>query len=136
MMALSAYGRLGREPKPITTKTGKAMTVASLAVTVPSREDGETVDATQWLSVTAFGRIADDLAQLGKGDMVSVMGRVQLRRYQSQDGAAREDLELVADSLVSARTSRPAGKGKARSSSSLTSTPDHAPPEFDDEIPF
>ena len=41
MMTLSAYGRLGREPKPITTKTGKAMTVASLAVTVPSREDGE-----------------------------------------------------------------------------------------------
>ena len=28
VMTLSAYGRLGREPKPITTKTGKAMTVA------------------------------------------------------------------------------------------------------------
>ena len=56
MMTLSAYGRLGREPKPITTKTGKAMTVASLAVTVPSREDGERVDATQWVSATRLGQ--------------------------------------------------------------------------------
>ena len=131
-MTLSAYGRLGREPKPITTKTGKAMTVASLAVTVPSREDGETVDGTQWLSVTAFGKLADDLAQLGKGDMVSVIGRAQLRRYQTQDGADREDLELVADSLMSARTSRPSRR-KASSGAS-TSSPDPEP-EFDDDIP-
>ena len=27
MMTLSAYGRLGRDPRPVTTKTGKAMTV-------------------------------------------------------------------------------------------------------------
>ena len=136
MMTLSAYGRLGREPKPITTKTGKAMTVASLAVTVPSREDGETVDATQWVSVTAFGKLADDLARHGKGEMVAVIGRAQLNRYQAQDGAAREDLGLVADSLMSARTSRPAGKRKASSGSS-TSSPDPGPePEFNDDIPF
>ena len=55
MMALSVYGRLGREPRAITTRTGKAMTVASIAVTVPSREDGETVDATQWVSVSIRG---------------------------------------------------------------------------------
>ena len=134
MMTLSVYGRLGREPRPITTKTGKAMTVASLAVTVPSREDGETVDATQWLSVTAFGRIADDLAALGKGDMVAVIGRAQLNRYQAQDGGAREDLGLVADSLVSARTSRP-GKRKARSEGPSTSSPGREP-EFNDDIPF
>ena len=37
MMTLSAYGRLGRDPKPITTRTGKAMAVASLAVTVSAQ---------------------------------------------------------------------------------------------------
>ena len=55
--------------------------------------------------------------------MVSVMGRAQLRRYQTQDGADREDLELVADSLVSARTSRPSGKRTASSPPSSGSIP-------------
>ena len=92
MMTLSAYGRLGRDPKPITTRTGKAMAVASLAVTVSLREDGETVDATQWVNITAFGKVADDLARHSKGEMLSVIGRAQLNRYRPQDGATRDDL--------------------------------------------
>ena len=98
------------------------MTVASLAVTVPLREGGETVDATQWLNVTAFGRLADDLAQHGKGEMVAVIGRAQLRRYQAQDGGAREEIGIVADSLVSARTSRPSSGKRTASSGSSTSS--------------
>ena len=60
------------------------MTVASLAVTVPSlREDGEIVDTTQWVNITAFGKVADDLARHSKGEMLSVIGRAQLNRYQA-----------------------------------------------------
>ena len=74
---LSAYGRLGRDPRPVETSSGKAMTVASLAVTIESRESGETGEGTLWLDVVSFGRVADDLARHAKGDLVSVAGRMQ-----------------------------------------------------------
>ena len=133
MMTLSAYGRLGRDPKPITTKTGTAMAVASLAVTVSLREDGGTVDTTQWVSILAFGQVADDLARHSKGEMLAVIGRVQLNRYRPQDGATRDELGLVADSLMSARTSRPSGK--RTTSSAPSASPPAAEPEFNDDIP-
>ena len=56
---LAAYGRLVADPRPIETRSGKAMTAARLAVSVECREDGagETGEETLWLSVLAFGRV-------------------------------------------------------------------------------
>ena len=86
------------------------MTVASLAVTIEARADGESSEATQWLNLMAFGRVADDLARHGKGELVSVAGRLQLSRYTNREtGEAREGWQVVLDSLVSARTVRPKG---------------------------
>jgi len=50
---------------------------------------GETGEETLWLSVLAFGRVAEDPARHAKGDPVSVSGRLNLNRYQSRDGEAR-----------------------------------------------
>ena len=88
---------------------------------------------TTWVNVTAFGKVADDLARHSKGEMLSVIGRAQLNRYRPQDGAARDDLGVVADSLMSARTSRPSGK--RTTSSAPSASPPAAEPEFDDDIP-
>ena len=107
---LAVHGRLGRDPRPIETGNGKPMTVASVAVTLDAREGGETGEATLWLDVLAFGRVADDLARHAKGDTVSVAGRLQLSRFTSSTtGEARENWQCVADSVMSARTVRPGG---------------------------
>ena len=82
----------------------------------------------------AFGQVADDLARHSKGEMLSVIGRVQFNRYRPQDGATRDDLGIVADSLVSARTSRPSGKRTTSSAPSSGLSP-AAEPEFNDDIP-
>ena len=107
---IAAHGRLGRDPRPVETSSGKAMTVASLAVTVEARDGGESSEATQWINLMAFGRVADELARHGKGELVSVAGRLQLSRYTNREtGEAREGWQVVLDSLVSARTVRPGG---------------------------
>ena len=99
---IAAYGRLGRDPRPVDTSSGKAMTVASVAVTVESRESGETGEGTLWFDVVSFGRVADDLARHAKGDLVSVAGRMQLSRFTSStSGEVRESWQVVADALVS-----------------------------------
>ena len=108
---LAVYGRLGSDPREHETRKGGAMATASLAVNVPDRSQGAEDGATEtlWLRVTAFGRVAESLARHAKGDPVSVSGRLQFSRYQAHDGDEREQWQIVADALVSARTVRPGG---------------------------
>ncbi|MEQ1955325.1 single-stranded DNA-binding protein [Mesorhizobium sp. CN2-181] len=106
MMHSAIHGRLGRDPNQITTKTGTAMATAPVAVTL----DGETL----WVRVVAFNKLAEILLRHMKGEMVSVSGRCQLSKWTDQSGTPRETLEVIADSLISARSVRPSG-GKKKS---------------------
>ena len=127
MMQAAAYGRLGVDPKPITTKTGKAMTAASLAVELVDRKSEDPV--TEWLSVICFGRTADALLKHAKGDLISIAGRVQVNCYTAKDGSSRRELQIIADSVVSSKSVRPGGRKKARPTPSEQQ-------DFDDDIPF
>ena len=157
---LAVYGRLGSDPREHSTRTGGAMATASLAVNVPdrSRDADEGAEATLWLRVTAFGRVAESLAKHAKGDPVSVSGRLQFSRWTGRDGDEREQWAIVADALVSARTVRPGGRrkgdGNGRDRDDVrsrgegagwpgvtepapASSPAPGPPaDFDDDIPF
>lgn len=57
---VAAYGRLGQDPKAIETRTGVAMTVASLAVDVADPRDRDDAGGGPplWLKVVAFGPLA------------------------------------------------------------------------------
>ena len=159
---LAVYGRLGSDPREHVTSKGGAMATASLAVNVPdrSRDADEGAEATLWLRVTAFGRVADDLLLCAKGDPVSASGRLQFSRYQARDGETREQWAIVADALVSARTVRPRGGRKSKGDGDsngrdrddgrrrgegwpgvtepapASSPASSAPADFDDDIPF
>lgn len=103
--SMAAYGRLGADPRAVETRSGKPMTVATLAVDL-----GEADGPPLWLGIVAFGRLADELQRHHKGDLVSVSGRLQVRHWTDTAGTAREQLQVVADALVSARTVRPGGR--------------------------
>lgn len=108
MMQASTYGRLAADPRSIETKSGKPMATCRLAVHL-DRED----EAPLWLGLVAFGRLADELMRHGKGELVSVSGRIQRNTWTDrQTGEIREQLQLLADSLISARTVRPSGGRK------------------------
>jgi single-strand DNA-binding protein len=102
MLQMSCYGRLVGDPRPIETRSGKPMTVARLAVAVPSRDE----DGTFFLGLVAFGSQAERLAALAKGTMLSAIGRAQLSRWTSDQGE-REELQLVVDELITAKSVRP-----------------------------
>lgn len=125
MMQISAYGRLGKDPKAIQTQSGKAMTTASLAVRLDLRADGETLDGTQWLQLVAFGKQAEALARHRQGDLISVYGHCQLSRHETREGETRESLAVIVDALLSARSTRPGGNRKR--SDSQDSPPDYPP---------
>lgn len=106
---ISAYGRLVADPQTRTTNSGTSMTMARLAVALPcnAAENGE---ATFWLGVIAFGKQADALAKHQKGELVSVAGNMQLNQWTGKDGGTQQGYQVLADSVISARTVRPGGK--------------------------
>jgi single-stranded DNA-binding protein len=132
MMYSSLYGRLGKDAQPIATRSGKPMTAASLAVDVSPRD----AEATAWVRVIAFGKLADRLAGHLKGESVSVSGRMELTHWTGDDGAERESWQLIADSLHSARTVRPTSKSGARDTRSRSNDPASGGTPFNDDISF
>ncbi len=128
MMHASAYGRLGQNPRSHETKTGKPMATCTLAVDIAREEDAGPL----WLGIVAFGGKAKDLIRHGKGELISVSGRVQRNTYTTRDGEAREQLQIVADAIVSARTVRPGNARKRQPKGEEQTSSD----EFNDKIPF
>ena len=98
----AVYGRLGRDPEQRTSQSGNPWATASMAVSLSDGED----DAVTWFGVVAFGKVAETLAKHAKGDMVSVSGRLKLNRWRDQSGAEREQLQIVADTVVSVKSVR------------------------------
>jgi len=107
-MYTSAVGRLGQTPRDIETKRETAMSVSSMAVDLDTNEENA---HPLWVGVIAFGQLADVLRRHDKGDQLAVSGRLQRRVYQDRSGQQREQLQVVADTIVSARAAQPAGAG-------------------------
>lgn len=103
---ISAYGRLVADPQTRRTGKGTNMAMARPAVALPcnAADNGE---VTFWLGVIAFGKQADALAKHHKGDLVSVAGNMQINQWTGQDGGTQQGYQVIADSVLSARTVRP-----------------------------
>jgi single-strand DNA-binding protein len=94
-------GNLTRDPELRHTPGGTP--VCSLRIAVNSRrkdESGNWADKPNYFSVSVFGNQAESCAQyLSKGRPVAVDGRLDWREWQAQDGAKRESVEIVAESV-------------------------------------
>ena len=94
-------GNLTRDPELRHTPGGTP--VCSLRIAVNSRrkdESGQWVDKPNYFSVSVFGNQAESCTQyLSKGRPVAVDGRLDWREWQAQDGAKRESVEIVAESV-------------------------------------
>ena len=130
MMMMSAHGRLARDPKPVNTHSGKPMTTATLAVSLDLRENSETKDGVMWVQVIAFGKLAETLERQKQGEMINVAGNCQLSKYTTNAGEVRENVTVIIDSLISARTTRPGG-GKRKSEQ-----PDNGPQSYVEQPPY
>lgn len=86
-------GRLTRDPELRTTTSGKQVVGFGLAVDDPWNKEH-----TNFLNITAWGQTADFVSKyLTKGRLVAVDGRLQQRKYTTQDGQDRNVVEIVAD---------------------------------------
>ncbi len=92
-------GRLTRDPELRTTSTGKNVCSFSIAVTKRIKPTDGSPDA-DFFNIVAWGNQADYVTNyLTKGRLVAVEGRLQSRKYTTNDGANREVVEVVANSV-------------------------------------
>lgn len=89
-------GRMTRDPELRHTQAGKAVTSFSLAVERDFKSNGE--KETDFIDVVAWGQTAEFVCSyLGKGRMIGVTGRLQVREWKDRDGNRRRNAEVQAD---------------------------------------
>lgn len=92
-------GRLTKEPELRYTPAGQAVASFTLAVNRPfTSQNGER--QADFIPIVVWRKAAENCAQyLGKGSMVAVEGRIQVRNYEGKDGQRRYVTEVIADNV-------------------------------------
>jgi single-strand DNA-binding protein len=95
-------GNLGADPEMRYMADGTAMTSFRVASTRTfGGADGERKEETEWFSVTAWRKLAEQCSQfLQKGRRVYVEGRLRTRSWDGPDGQKRYRTEVVADRVL------------------------------------
>ena len=128
-------GRVGKDIEMRQTNNGAACANLSIAVndSYKDKKTGDKVETTEWVRVSAFGKLAEIMAQyLAKGSQVYISGKLQTRKWQDQSGADRYTTEIVANEMqmlggkASAQAAKPVTQPEAANGAN----------DFDDDLPF
>jgi single-strand DNA-binding protein len=93
-------GNLTRDPEIRYNPSGKAVATLSIAVNRRSRQGEEGKDDVSFFDVVVWEKQAETCGQyLSKGSGVLVEGRLQQRRWETEDGQKRSKVEVVASNV-------------------------------------
>ncbi len=106
---VAIMGRLVADPELKTTPAGINVCTFRIACDRSFAQQGQQRQA-DFIDVVAWRHNADFLCKhFAKGSMVAVQGRLQTRQYQDRNGNKRTAVEVVADSLSFAGSSKKPG---------------------------
>jgi single-strand DNA-binding protein len=123
-------GNLTKDPEVRYTPNGVAVANFRIAVNNRYKQGEETKDDVCFIDIVVFGKQAENSGQyLSKGQGVIVDGRLQERRWETDEGQKRSKYEVVAQSVRflprKQEPSEPHGKGETMGQD-----------EGGDEVPF
>lgn len=124
-------GRLVRDPELRYVPSGQPVASFTLAVDRPfTSQQGE--QQTDFIDIVAWRRLAEQVTQyLGKGRLVAVEGRLQIRSYETADGQKRKVAEVVATNIRFLDRKAPAPEPVPSALEEM-----EAPVEEEEDIPF
>jgi len=95
-------GNVGTEPEMRFTPNGNPVTTFRVATNrVYTTPDGERKQETEWFTVVAWNRLAENCNQfLTKGRLVYAEGRLHTHTWEGQDGQRRSRSEVVANRVL------------------------------------
>ena len=129
-------GNLTRDPELRYTPQGTSVCSFGLAVNRKYKQGEEMKEEVTFINIVVFGKQADTCGQyLSKGSSTLIEGRLQERRWETDDGQKRSKHEVVAQNVrfLSRKQSSSGGGGGMNSSGGG----DFMPPDESTEIePF
>lgn len=91
-------GNLTRDPELKTTQSGVNVCNFSIAVNRRMQKDGQ--QETDFFNIVAWRGLADTCGKyLAKGRKVNVLGSIQTRTYEANDGTKRSTFDILADEV-------------------------------------
>lgn len=125
-------GRLTRDPELRNTTTGKQVVNFSIAV-----DDTFNREHTNFFNIVAWGSQADFVSKyMTKGRLIGIDGRLQQRKYTTQDGQDRNVIEVVAERVQGLDRPRDDAQRPANSESAEAPEPVGVAPTSDEYDPF
>lgn len=95
-------GNLTRDPELRYTPNGQAVANFAVATNRSWKDsDGEIKEAVEFTDVVVWGKAAENTANyLKKGRKVHIIGRLQTRNWEAQDGSKRYKTEVIANDVT------------------------------------
>lgn len=137
MNTVQLIGNLTDKPKMTKTQGGIAKCDFRLAVQREYTNQQTGQREADFIPIVAWRRTAEICGQyLDKGSRCAVVGRIQVRSYEAQDGTKHYVTEVAAD-RVEFLSSRKDGEGSAARTHAGSAAPDAGfTPVDDEELPF
>lgn len=89
-------GRLTKAPELKQTNSGK--NVCSFTIAVGRSRDREKTD---FIPIVAWNKTAEFVTQwFGKGDLITIVGHIEVRNYEDKDGNKRTATEIIAEEVL------------------------------------
>ena len=137
MNKVHLIGNLTRDPELRCTQTGVSVCNFSIAVNRRFKNPQTGQAETDFFNIVAWRQTADLCGKfLMKGKKVAVVGSIQTRTYEAQDGSKRTAFDIVADEVEFLTP-----MGEAPGTGSTAAPPVNSPSAGfaqvdDDELPF
>ena len=89
-------GRLTKAPELKQTQNGKS--VCGFTIAVDRSRDRKKTD---FIPIVAWGKTAEFVNQwFGKGDLITIVGRIEVRNYDDKNGNKRTATEIIAEEVL------------------------------------
>ena len=136
----SFIGRAGKDCETRYLPNGTCVASFSIAVGDQWTKDGEKHERTEWVNITAWGKLGEICGEyVKKGQQVFISGQFRTDTYE-KDGQTRYSTKIVAQQmqLIGSRPDSSGGSTSQNNQSSSSGSQQGSTPsaEFDDDIPF
>lgn len=105
MNIITLVGRPGNQPEAKFTANGSKVVNLSLGV---DRRGKDNTKETDWIDCTAWGKTADFVeGYVRKGERVGIVGSLQTRTWEADDGSKRKNYFVVIDKVELMENKKP-----------------------------
>ena len=94
-------GRLTKDPETRYTQSGLQVTTFTLAVDRRFAKKDSNQPKADFIPIVAWGKTAEFVNQwFGKGDLITIVGRIEVRNYEDKNGNKRTATEIIAEEVL------------------------------------